>query len=705
MADATIDLAVDVAGQAAGTSSAISIEVTASVAADLPGLKLAIDRLRASVSLGLAVSGGRLGLAPPVLHVAPPAGMGAELDLPGLAGGGYLAHVGNEWRGALSSELGPVSVSGFGILGTDPFSFLVLLAAEFTPPIQLSFGFTLVGVGGMVGINRRPDTTALSAAVSSGDLSKLLFPSDPAAQAPHLLEVLSSCFPFSAGSFVVGPMVKLGWGTPTLVAATIGVLVSDAGVVILGRIAITLPFEDAALIRLEALVLGTIDDNGLAIDASLANSQIVGIPVEGDIRLRIRGGSDALFAFSAGGFHPAFPVPDGMGGMRRIGAEISPGPILRARLQAYLAVTTSSVQFGTHAELEAGIAGFGIKGHLDFDALIILDPFGFQADFSAGVSVECADFEVGSINLEGHFSGPTPWRVRGHASFSVLWWDIDVDVPEITWGSSNPPPLPAARDPFAVLLHELAVPGNWAATSGDVPHVVQLRPAIADDHTAVHPLAEIGFRQAAVPLGIDLRRMDGVPLGNAVTLRVRNDGGPALQMRPVQFVPSQFVDLDDRAKLASAGYAQFDGGFDLQPAGFRMGAHPIGRDEEYETSVIGKDEILVRIRASRLVAGVRSIAGHTQVEPAPPTPFVTVRDPGVAVFASTHDLADAAAGVAAGVASAAAARGDSALAAAGWGAVAAMQAGVAERVLGRMSAADPDAGAAVQVARAWEVGV
>ena len=437
-----IDLEFDVSGHPAGAGGTISLDVVASASLEIPGLKLSVDKLRASLALGIDLSGGQLHLIP-TAALALPEGAGAELDLPGFEGGGYLAHdpVTDEWRGALAAQLGVISVSGFAILGTEP-SFLVLIAAEFTPAIQLSFGFTLVGVGGLVGINRRPDTDALSAAVSSGDLSKLLFPSDPIAQADHLLATLSECFPAQPGSFVVGPMLKLGWGTPTLVAATIGVLVSDAGVVILGRIAITLPFEELAIIRLEALVLGVIDANGLAIDASLANSNIVGVPVEGDIRLRARGGQNALFALSAGGFHPAFAPPDGMAGMHRIGATISPGPILTARLEAYLAVTTSSVQFGAHVELQAGIDGFGIKGHLDFDALFVFDPFGFMIDFSAGVSVECADFSVASIELSGHLSGTSPWRVRGHASISILWWDVDVDIPEITWGDANPPPLP-----------------------------------------------------------------------------------------------------------------------------------------------------------------------------------------------------------------------------------------------------------------------
>ena len=193
-------------------------------------------------------------------------------------------------------------------------------------------------------------------------------------------------------------------------------------------------------------------------------------------------------------------------------------------------MTTSSVQFGAHVELHAGIDGFGIKGHLDFDALFVFDPFGFMIDFSAGVSVECADFSVASIELSGHLSGTSPWRIRGHASISILWWDVDVDIPEITWGDANPPPLPPARDPAAVLAHELGVPGNWAALSREVPHLVQLRPGVDVGHVALHPLAEFGFTQTAVPVDLPLQRMDGVKLGAPVTLRVESKEPPA----PVQ---------------------------------------------------------------------------------------------------------------------------------------------------------------------------
>jgi hypothetical protein len=565
----------------------------------------------------------------------------------------------------------------------------------------LSFGFTLVGVGGLVGVNRRPDTEALQAAAQSGDLSNLLFPRDPVVDAPRLLPVLSTCFPYSPGDIVVGPMLKVGWGTPTLVAATVAVLVASDGVVIVGRLAITLPFEQAAIIHLEALVLATIDADGLALSATVANSNIAGIPVEGDIKLRVRAGGNALFAISAGGFHPAFTPPEGMGGMRRIGTEISPGPFLRARLGAYLAVTTDSVQFGAHAELEAGIGGFGIKGHFDFDALIIFDPFGFQVDFAAGVSVECADFEVGSLELDGHISGPSPWRIRGHAHVSILFFSVDVDIPEITFGSPDAANLPPARDQFAVLCAQLAVPANWTATSRAVPALARLRPGVERDRAAVHPMAEVAFRQTAVPLDIDLQRMDGVALPNATTLRVAaQDHDPPLQMRQDQFPPSQFRNLDDKAKLSSAGYAVFDAGFDVNPQGGHSGDAPQGRDDiTPEISVLAAGFFFAK-RAGQLADGVITQAGHTMVPPPPLEPFLTLHDPGQAVVASVHDLSNAMATLTAAYA----ASPDAAMAAAAAGVAAAgAHAGVAEQLISTLGAHDATVASTLQVARAWEV--
>ncbi|WP_239377699.1 DUF6603 domain-containing protein, partial [Frankia sp. Cj5] len=628
---------LDVAGRPDGTASAVSVDLSVSAGLDLPGLRLRVDdaRVEAQLSVRLRPPGLEMRAVPML-----PAGAGAELTLPGVTGSGYLRRDGDRWAGALSARLGPVAVSGFGILDLSGggLSLVALLAAEFDVPVQLSFGFTLVGVGGLVGLGRRPDIPALQAAASSGELSRLLFPRVPIVGADRLLPVLNGCFPAAPGSAVAGPMLKLGWGTPTVVAATIAVLASDDGVVIIGRVAITLPFEQAALIRLEALVFGTITGDGLSIEATLANSRIVGIPVDGELRLRLRTGDDPLFALSAGGFHPAFTPPDGMAGMTPIHTEISPGPMLRARLAAYLAVTTESVQFGARAELRAGIDGFNISGHFAFDALIQLDPFGFAVDFSARVSVECADFCVGSLGLSGHLSGPSPWRIHGHASVSVLWWDVDVDIPELTWGSSDAPQLPKPRAPLDVLLGQLRTASNWTASTAPVPAVVELRPGPDHGAAAVHPLAELRFAQTTVPLGVALQRMDGVPLPAAVTLRVSaGDPEPPLTMTPAAFAPGQFLALDATSALAGAGYAQFDAGFLLTPNAVVFGPKE-SRSIDPELCVIAR-----RFRFPTTVSlgpplALAATTGHGHAPAAVASPLVRLRDPGAAVVAGRAAL-------------------------------------------------------------------
>ena len=66
-----------------------------------------------------------------------------------------------------------------------------IISAQFTP-IQLGFGFTLNGVGGMVGINRAIDTTALANLVRAGQSEELLFPKNVVADAPTIVRDLTS---------------------------------------------------------------------------------------------------------------------------------------------------------------------------------------------------------------------------------------------------------------------------------------------------------------------------------------------------------------------------------------------------------------------------------------------------------------------------------------------------------------------------------
>src|SRR5690606_13010369 len=115
--------------------------------------------------------------------------------------------------------------------------------------------FTLNAVGGVVGINHGIDAAALGRAISAGTAEAMLFPSDPVRQADTVLPQLAACFPFRQGSWVVGPTLAMGWGTPTLITAKAAVLISDSEVAVVGNLAVTLPHKDAALIVLKATIL------------------------------------------------------------------------------------------------------------------------------------------------------------------------------------------------------------------------------------------------------------------------------------------------------------------------------------------------------------------------------------------------------------------------------------------------------------------
>ena len=104
------------------------------------------------------------------------------------------------------------------------------MSIEFIPPIDLTFGFTLNAVGGVIGIEHRLDTDALRASLADGALDHIMFPADPVAAAPGDPRPRSRrCSRWTQGSIVIGPMIEVGWGRPvSFLTAQVGVILSPA---------------------------------------------------------------------------------------------------------------------------------------------------------------------------------------------------------------------------------------------------------------------------------------------------------------------------------------------------------------------------------------------------------------------------------------------------------------------------------------------
>src|SRR5262249_21211669 len=113
----------------------------------------------------------------------PPIGLGLSMDVGGFKGGGYLRFdsAKGEYAGALELDFHNLfTVKAVALIntrmpdGTQGYSLLILISAEFTP-IQLSFGFTLNGVGGLFGLNRTIYVDALAEGIRTNAVKSILF--------------------------------------------------------------------------------------------------------------------------------------------------------------------------------------------------------------------------------------------------------------------------------------------------------------------------------------------------------------------------------------------------------------------------------------------------------------------------------------------------------------------------------------------------
>ena len=300
-----------------GSGASIPIELTATLAADLGPLKGVVENVGARVSLTFPDGGGSIGPLDYSLGFRPPNGVGLSVDAGVVRGGGFLRLDPDkgEYSGALELALFDViSVQAIGLIttrmpdGSRGFSLLIILTAEFGTGIQLGLGFTLLAVGGLLGLNRAMRLDVLAAGIRTGALNSVLFPKDVVANAPRIISDLRAIFPAQQGTFLIGPMVKLGWGTPTLVSLSLGVLIEIPGnVAIVGVLRVALPAEDAPLLVLQVSFLGAIefDRSRVWFFASLFDSRVMFVPIDGEMGLLAAFGDDSNFVVSVGGFHPA----------------------------------------------------------------------------------------------------------------------------------------------------------------------------------------------------------------------------------------------------------------------------------------------------------------------------------------------------------------------------------------------------------------
>ncbi|GJF31482.1 hypothetical protein KNE206_41820 [Kitasatospora sp. NE20-6] len=589
-------------------STGVAVEVGAD-------LTLALGPLLVSAAdLGLRLEaagaeGGTGNLGPLALRAAlkPPTTIALSVDSGPVSGSGALTVDPGRGRYAGAAQL-RIDLGGYDIRltalavidtrlpdgtplrgpdGSDGWSLLLLASGSWSPGWQLGLGFALSGLGLLVGVNRAADPEALRAGVKTRALDALLFPAPATASGgtdpTALPEVLGGLFPAAPGRHVAGVMARITWGPQPLVTADLALFLEFPAPLRAGlaaRITAALPDPKAPVVKLRMDAVGLVDlgTRTASLDAVLVDSAIAGFPLTGEMAMRLQWGARRRFLLSVGGFHPRFTdKPAGFPQLRRVALDLGRGDDPRIRAEAYLAVTSNTVQHGARVELRASKAGFTVEGQLGYDALIQLSPFAFEVDVFARAAVKRGSKVLLAVGIELNLSGPNPWRARGKAHFKI--WFVSVSVSfDVTSGTRARTALPKTADPLADLRRALADPASWSASApGSGPVTVrQVRPRAGE--VLVHPLGELTVSQRVLPLGVVIERVgpDRVERRTAYDIAGVSFGtgrqsrpGPLGAAVTDAFAPGHFLELDDAARLSRPSFENMRSGCRIGAAGLR----------------------------------------------------------------------------------------------------------------------------------------
>lgn len=584
------------------------------VKGDIGPLSFVVENIGTSLQLepiGPSASKGLLGSHDLSFGFKPPNGIGLSINAGAVMGGGYLFFdvEKEEYAGALELTIaGFISAKAIGLIttkmpdGSEGFSMLIMITAEFFPPFQLGYGFTLNAVGGLLGLNRTVLLDPLREGVRTGSVNNIMFPTDVLTNASRIISDLKSIFPAYEGKFLIGPMAKIGWGTPTLISLSFGLIIEIPGnIAILGVLKLILPDEKVPIVKIQVAFVGTIDfgKKMLTFDASLYESSILQtLTLEGDMAVRVAWGDQPNFLLTVGGFHPSFtPPPLALPTLRRLAVNILNTSIARIRVECYQAVTSNTVQFGARAEIFFDLKACSIDGHIGFDALFQFNPFYFIIELSAGFKLRAVGISLMTVRVKMSLEGPTPWHAKGTGKVSLLFFDISANFDK-TWGQRKTTTLPQIAI-LPLFLEQLQKKEQWNAVLSTGKNLsVSLRKLdeATENLLVLHPAGSLVLQQKLLPLNVNIDKIGNQKTSDVKQLNIASasSNGTALTIKEVKesFARAQYQNLSDAEKLSKPSFEKMQGGVEIAMTdntiqNGRMVRKKIG----YELTILDKEPV------------------------------------------------------------------------------------------------------------------
>ncbi|HML22024.1 MAG TPA: hypothetical protein PKD09_10260 [Aggregatilinea sp.] len=618
----TIDLALG-AGSA-GYDAALEMSTTLGLT--LGPFRASVDRI--GFKFEFAFHEGNLGFMDVALGFKPPNGIGMVLDVGIVRGGGYLFldHERGEYAGALELKIGAWGIKAIGLLttkmpdGSEGWAFVLLIYADL-PRFHIAFGIFFDGIGGMIGLHHSVDINALQEDLPNGALDDILFPANPVADAPRIINRLRVIFPIKRNAFTVGLMFRLSWGTPRVGEIKLGLIlafdnalggdedISLSKILLLGQLRIGMPeTQRGDVVRIIVDFMGYLDfDNKrFGFYARLRNSRLVSVlELTGSLVLMIDYGDNPTFVVAAGGFHPGFKdLPDGLPSkLDRLGIKFKIASIVEVTINCYVAVTSATVQFGAEVKVKVDLDPVEISGYLGFDALIYYKPdFRFEVGFRAGMAIKVFGETLLGVDVEGTLYGPGHWRIKGSAKFKILFWSFNPKFDE-EWGDK--PAVPDVSTNVAALMAaDYSNADNWsAALPAGSDTLVTLSALPGDTAVIAHPLGTLRVSQKTAPLGLMLdkygeTRIDGPNRFDltSVTVGERTITEPVYTQEHLS--RAQYLNLSDEQKLSEPSFENFDVGIAVGTEDYAVSPVVANGDLSYETKYLtpgeeGEDGILI----------------------------------------------------------------------------------------------------------------
>jgi len=599
----TVDLSTLYLRLKVAEDGSLPIELLAGFQGSLGPLTASVDEIGVVLTISFPGQAGNLGPLNISPVFKPPTGVGLSIDAAVVSGGGFLSidTARGQYAGILQLTIADfLNVTAIGLIetklpdGSNGFSLLIIITADFGEGIQLGFGFALLAVGGLIGLNRGMLFQPLMDGVRTNAISSVLFPQDVIANATRIISDLQAIFPPVQGTFLIGPMAKIGWGVPTLASVSLGVIIEipPGDIAILGVIRIALPADDVAILVLQVNFAGAIevDKQRIYFFAALFDSHVLFITLDGSMGLLVAYGSDANFVVSVGGFHPLFtPPPLPFPPLQRISMNLINESFARIHADGYFAVTSNTVQFGTQSNYFFGFSALNVQGASSFDALIQFSPFHFTVSFSTSFSVNIFGVGAFGIDIALTVSGPTPFHASGTASISFFFFSVGINI-DFTWGDSRDTTLPPVSV-MPLLTAELVKQSNWRALlpPGNTLLVTVRRLDPANAAQVLHPAGVLQFSQRVVPLDLTLAKFGNQTPSDADLFTMDVTSPDLTRTRNLQepFAPAQFQNFDDAQKLSQPAYVPLDSGMELAVGGVALASGTaITRNVRYDLTII-----------------------------------------------------------------------------------------------------------------------